>query len=97
LSLKVNLLNFLLRVCGLEGSEIDHKAENTITALEEVIEKAYERKNAEINPLIIQEKNKFHKDFVRRLKEFIRALISDEIRVFNDQKVQFNQSFLSWL
>jgi hypothetical protein len=41
-------------LCGLEGYDVDNDSENTINALEEVIEKAYELKSAEINPLIIQ-------------------------------------------
>jgi len=87
----------LIRVCGLEEYSKDIDPENTVQALETIVQKSYEGRKTEAVPLILDERNKFHKEFVKRVKEFLRALISDEVDVFADQKVQFNQSFLAWL
>lgn len=58
----------LVRVCGLEEYSTDIEGDNSLEILEEILEKAYEIKKTQIAPLILDTKNKFQKDFVKRLR-----------------------------
>ncbi len=85
---------------GLSGMEQFASAkidpEDTTTSLNQIIEKALQSKLTIHEPLILK-KSKSATDLIKRLRELYNALLSEDLKVSSDQKVQFNQSFLSWL
>jgi hypothetical protein len=69
----------IVRVCGLEEYSSDIQCgedNNSLEILEDILEKVYEIKKTEISPLILDTRNKFHKDFIKRVREFLSAIIS---------------------
>lgn len=73
---------FVLRLCGLDACVGKINWREPVTSLAELLEEMCEEENhksAQVSELfLINEKSKFHKEFLKRVRDFLTVSINDE-------------------